>query len=511
MHVVCMRQGVSDCVAIAAAAIATRFVCRSRALYDIDSVNFALALDRFDPALHQPHPPGYYLYICAGRLVNSVLHDANTSFVAISVAASGLAAVFLYLLTTDWFGRRAAVFAAGLFVASPLCWFHGTVALTYIVEAFFSVLLGFLCWRGRVVPAAIVLGLSAGFRPSSLLFLGPLWLYSLLKCDCKSRMIALAALALVLAGWMTPMLISAGGIAAYFGPLWALWNVAPGRQSSLAGLPFLLVARAATILGAAALTFGAALFLLLRKSPGRAAALTRIRVFAWIWIAPGLAFFSFVFLLFVNSGYLLVLSPPLFACLGLRAAKWYGAAPDGRMRAAAIAAAVAVNIAIYLFAPFYCTYGDVRKFEAALTRATDAVRAGFSPAQTIVVGFDSHFLGYRHAAYYLPEFLTLQYPAVRTAQGTRIFAVRNRRTELLDGLPPGAYRDFVLFPLPEGADYERYAALQLARLPEPCLHRLAGTPALVSGDTRALGYLFTNRTHGDADCKPAFTPSVAGR
>src|SRR5690242_4270696 len=37
-------------------------------LEDIDSINFALGLRHFDPALHQPHPPGYPVYIALGRV-----------------------------------------------------------------------------------------------------------------------------------------------------------------------------------------------------------------------------------------------------------------------------------------------------------------------------------------------------------------------------------------------------------------------------------------------------------
>jgi hypothetical protein len=500
---------------IAFAAVVTRFACRSHFLYDIDSVNFALALDRFDPAVHQPHPPGYYLYVCTGRLVNAVMHDANTSLVAISIGASALAAVFIYLLTLDWFGRRAALFAAGLFVLSPLCWFHGTVALTYVVEAFFSVLIGLLCWRGKTVAAAVALGLSAGFRPSSLIFLCPLWVYSLLKRGRGGRVVAAGVLTLTLAAWVVPMLYSAGGISAYLGPLWTLWNLVPARQSSQLGLPFVFIARAGTIAAAAVLSFGAALFLLPRKSPEPSAEVAKIRLFAWIWITPGLVFFSLVFLLFVNSGYLLVLSPPVFAFLGRRVAEWHETVWDSRLRNGIIAMAAAANTAIYLFAPLYCGYAQVRKFEADLVRATSAVRASFNPAATMVIGFDSHFLGYRHAAYYLPEFLTVQYPAVRTVEGTRIFAVRGRRTELLGSLPLGAYREFVVFPLPDGAEYEKYAALQLAHVPGPCLRRMDGArPALVSGDARALAYLFAEdrlwmRTPPEASCKPVFTPTAA--
>src|SRR5579872_6005312 len=79
---------VRDCAVLAALVAVFRFAFRSHYLYDIDSVNFALALIKFDPAVHQPHPPGYFLYVLLGRLVNLLAGDANTAFVFISVAAS---------------------------------------------------------------------------------------------------------------------------------------------------------------------------------------------------------------------------------------------------------------------------------------------------------------------------------------------------------------------------------------------------------------------------------------
>jgi hypothetical protein len=41
-----------------------RFAFRSRYLYDLDSVNFALAMERFDPRVHQPHLPGTAASYC---------------------------------------------------------------------------------------------------------------------------------------------------------------------------------------------------------------------------------------------------------------------------------------------------------------------------------------------------------------------------------------------------------------------------------------------------------------
>ncbi len=36
-------------------------------LEDLDSVNFALGVRHFDVALHQPHPPGYPVFIALGK------------------------------------------------------------------------------------------------------------------------------------------------------------------------------------------------------------------------------------------------------------------------------------------------------------------------------------------------------------------------------------------------------------------------------------------------------------
>src|ERR1700760_1070268 len=112
----------------------SRWGFRSRYLYDLDSVNFALAMARVDPRVHQPHPPGYYLYICLGRLFNIMCHDANLALVVLSIFASCGLAIVIYKMTEDWFGLVAARFASVLFLFSPLAWFHGTAALTYIVE-----------------------------------------------------------------------------------------------------------------------------------------------------------------------------------------------------------------------------------------------------------------------------------------------------------------------------------------------------------------------------------------
>src|SRR5579862_3831532 len=104
------------CGLLVCAVALSRFLFRSRYLYDIDSVNYALALDRFDPAVHQPHPPGYFLYVCLGRISRLVFHDANAALVVLSIVASCAAAAMIYALADCWFGRRAALFAGLIFL-----------------------------------------------------------------------------------------------------------------------------------------------------------------------------------------------------------------------------------------------------------------------------------------------------------------------------------------------------------------------------------------------------------
>ncbi|HUE01673.1 MAG TPA: glycosyltransferase family 39 protein [Bryobacteraceae bacterium] len=479
----------------------SRYVCRSHLLYDIDSVNFALAMDHFDPARHQPHPPGYFLYVCAARALNALFGDANASLVALSILASCGAVVLIYLLTCDWFGRRAGIFAGAIFVFSPLCWFHGTVALTYIVEVFFSTLVGYLCWRGqsgqpsRLLAAAVALGIAAGFRPSSLLFLGPLWLFSAWKAAARVKAAAASLLALTLLAWWIPMAKASGGLRTYFEALLVLWAHVPGKQGMGIGAPVLSLARIATIMGIAILCFGCAAALVFRRDTREDSLRRKKRIFTFIWMGPAFLFFSLVFLVFVNSGYILIMSPPAFAWLGVRAADWFAQERGRRpLRIAVVAVAAVLNVAIFLFAPLYCSFQAVRHFEAELSRVTAAVRRTFKPQDTLIVGFDSHFLGYRHAAYYLPEFLSVEAPAVLRPGGQRIFAVYERKTTLTATIPVGRFRQFAIFPLPGGSDYYRaYMEKQQGLFPPGVLHSQGSGPAFVTGPIASLKYLFPEK------------------
>src|SRR5438552_15620356 len=66
----------------------SRIPFRSQYLFSWDSANFALALDQYNVAFHQPQPPGYPLYVATAWLARLLVRDANTSYVALSIATS---------------------------------------------------------------------------------------------------------------------------------------------------------------------------------------------------------------------------------------------------------------------------------------------------------------------------------------------------------------------------------------------------------------------------------------
>ena len=446
------------------AVAASRFAFRSRFLYDLDSVNFALGIARFDPRTYQPHPPGYFLYICLGRLINFLVHDANLALVLLSIAAGVATVALIYLLALEWIGERAAIFAGLFFLFSPLAWFHGTVALTYGVEACFSALLGYLCWqvdRGKtnfILPTAIILGISAGVRPSSLLFLGPLFLYSLRHATVKRILFGVTVLALTIIAWFLPMIWASGGFDAYFGALVSLWRLVPSRGTVFNSSPATSIARACVIVFIGFLCFGTALLALVGARYKSEPADRAKKLFTAIWMTPALCFFTFIFLKLVNSGYLLLLAPPACIWLGSWAADWYGHCKWPKsLKFATLATCTAVNVLIFLAFPAYCSYFSVRQFEAQLEGIRTALPQLGTPNDLLILSFDSHFMGYRHAGYYLPSYLTLQYPQVKLTEGTRIFAMQGQDTQLLAGLPTGSYKRFVVFPLPgTDAEYQTY-------------------------------------------------------
>ncbi len=110
--------------ALLSGVLLSRLPFRAELPYGLDSIQLVLALDHFDVRLHQPHPPGYFLFVMAGRLSRLLFPDANSAFVSLNILFSCLAVWLVFLLSRRMFGVQHAFYAATFMATSPLFWHH---------------------------------------------------------------------------------------------------------------------------------------------------------------------------------------------------------------------------------------------------------------------------------------------------------------------------------------------------------------------------------------------------
>ncbi len=200
---------------------------QSISLDDFDSVSFALALDHFDIALQQPHPPGFPVYVVAGRVVRLFIGDPRAALTFLS-AISGAAAV----LALSWLGMevgqpRAGLIAALWLMLLPVFWLTSTMALSD-VPGLVLVLLAVMClWKGRragrwLAVGSVLAGLALGLRPQNAVPVALFGIDAILVVLRVTRgaawrsigaVLLVGLLALLL--WLIPTANASGGWAAY--------------------------------------------------------------------------------------------------------------------------------------------------------------------------------------------------------------------------------------------------------------------------------------------------------
>jgi Protein of unknown function (DUF2723) len=258
----------------AALAVATRVPFAARRLWDHDSIQFALGVEKYDLAAHHPHPPGYPLYIAILKVLNAAGIDSLHGMVALSILAAALGAGLIVplvaRLTALRYARRpgelanagrpagaslppavavaspavasqavavaspadrddaalaAGLFAAALYIFNPLLWFYGELPLVYAVEGGMTVALAWAALRMADSRAALLTGcvafaLAGGVRPSTLVLLLPLFLFGIVRAWRRGAAwttLLIGALLATAAGlaWLLPLLAAAGGYAGY--------------------------------------------------------------------------------------------------------------------------------------------------------------------------------------------------------------------------------------------------------------------------------------------------------
>ena len=233
------------CRVIAGAFLAAHLPFLAPSLEDLDSINFALGLREFDVARHQPHPPGYPIYIAAGRLALAAIYVVAPDLPAVRAEAlalafwSALGGALALVATAALFrefgragtapdGDRVATWSTLVVALAPLFWISGSRPLSDLAGLSAALLAQALTLRAMRTEhsfawAALVAGVAIGFRVQTGALTVPLLLFAILQRRQALNARGLAAAAGAFAAgcllWLAPLVAVSGGPARYLAAL----------------------------------------------------------------------------------------------------------------------------------------------------------------------------------------------------------------------------------------------------------------------------------------------------
>lgn len=446
---------------LAAFCLITRIPFASGTLYSWDSVQFALALHHFDAGIHQPHPPGYFLYVALGRIFRAFILDDNKALVALSITFSILSVLVAYAFACMFVKRGTALLTAVYYLLSPLVWFKGEIALSYMGEGFFSVCIGFFCYRflrkrnyRDLIFSTFFLGLSGGIRQNTIVFLAPLWLYSMfnglastqntMTYRIKHIIIQTLFLCALAASWFLPMVLLSGGFHAYSDVLNSHWSRVAMRTSFFRHGPQALAVNGAIIWMFLFYAFTSGLFLLacyfyslLRN---KKIANETAHFFA-AWCIPSILFYLLVHINY--PGYVFTFLPALFLAFA-KAVEWLQKNAPRLVCNVVLVFIFITNPAVFLLVPIETSAPAIMLHDMHLNALVKTIRGRFPPGKTVILSFNHLYYGFRHAMVYLPEYTSYEvYPEAGYDGNTRRFL----------GGDEHRYKQFEGINIPRGIKY----------------------------------------------------------
>ena len=211
------------------------FFTRSPGLDEWDSVQFALGVRQFNIWEHQPHPPGYPLYIFLGWIGHTLLHlDIVLALQVLSCLGGGLFVAAWYGIVRLDFGERFATLIALSLGVTAIVWMTSTKTMTDSLAAgLLSAQLLCVCLYRRsggsrsLLGGALLGAATAGVRPQLFPVVLLIVILALLKRRASGRAWFLGVGAL-LGGcllWLVPMWY----LQAQLTPQMPAWQVYPAQ------------------------------------------------------------------------------------------------------------------------------------------------------------------------------------------------------------------------------------------------------------------------------------------
>ncbi|OGB75349.1 hypothetical protein A2810_01360 [candidate division Kazan bacterium RIFCSPHIGHO2_01_FULL_49_10] len=452
--------------------IVTRWVGHSQFLYSVDAVKYALALDKYDVSIHRPHPMGYALYILFTKPIYWLMGDANTALIIVSIIFSIGALYTLYYLAKKIYGQPTAWVAVSMFISAPVVWFYGQVALNYLSDALFMSWFGYLAYQilstKKANPrlalwASVVLAISGGFRPTSVLFMAPLWLWMIWRQrSWRVALLNVGVIGLITLSWVWPAAALSGGWLKFWAAVSALL-LAPGMDKfvslnhglSAAWDQFNMIFKGLLInfnFSSAALVLFLALLAVPRTNTNK---INLFNLYFWLVLVLPASLF-YIFGVYTLPGYLLVLIPGLTILIArtitilvdvtvqllahLPSAQRFW--PTAYL-ISVISLLIAGNTWIYLrsgrqiIEPNVPTHYTIYTIDRLWNNLIPTINQEFNPQNT-VIAIDQPFIhwGLEHFQYYFPNHVTYQRIAwgIANPEHKNWYRAYGQRYELVDDL-----------------------------------------------------------------------------
>lgn len=185
--------------------------------WEFDEPLFFQGLQRYDPVAHHPPPPGYPVFMGAGKVVRAIAPTDFAALRAISIAASLIGFILLALAIRNFSGDVATgVAGAAIFYFSPGMLVHAALPISDPgAVALLAAALYFGSRLSKMAPLwfAFFAALAVGWRIQFTIFVVPLFLICvILMKRWRDRGVALAVFTVTCLLWLVPLAAAVGGL-----------------------------------------------------------------------------------------------------------------------------------------------------------------------------------------------------------------------------------------------------------------------------------------------------------
>lgn len=200
---------------VLAAVVVLHAVSIPRTIWEYDENLYAMGVERFEPLLHHPPPPGSPLFIGFGKLIPA---DPFHALVVTSMLAVVAGLIFFALAFRAISGSLViGVTAAVVLYTSPALLVSGPLPQADAGALALFGLAVWMCARGNPIAMGLACAAAVGWRLQFSIAVGPMFLFALfLLRTWRERFLAVCAFGAGCLAWFVPLVMSAGGPLSYW-------------------------------------------------------------------------------------------------------------------------------------------------------------------------------------------------------------------------------------------------------------------------------------------------------